>query len=114
MRPFIDTNYTKSDNDMQRHRALAIIKPMKNMTGEYSCRVGSLNSADDIRSQYLQMIVPETHFYLNVRKPFEGAGNNLSVECTAKNIYPEPKLTISYVFPIKLVCFLSNKYRYFD
>lgn len=95
LRPFIDTNYTVSDNEMQRHRALAIIKPMKNMTGDYSCRVGSFNKADDIRSQYLQMIVPETHFYLSVRKPFEGAGNNLSVECTAKNIYPEPILTIS-------------------
>lgn len=93
MRPFIDTNYTVSDNEMQRHRALAIIKPMKNMTGKYSCQVGSWNKDDDVRAQYLQMIVPETHLYLSVIQ-HEGAGNNLSVQCTAKNIYPEPKLTI--------------------
>lgn len=112
MRPFIDANFTISDNEMQRHRALAIIKPMKNMTGEYSCHIGSLaiGSLDDVRSQYVQMIVPETYFYLNVSKPFEGAGNNLSVECMAKNIFPEPQLKISYVFGLKkfIFCYLLS------
>lgn len=102
-RPFIDTNYTISNDKMQQHRALAIMNPMKNMTGNYTCYVESYaDEGYDSRIQYLQMIVPETHFYLNVRKPFEGAGNNLSVECTAKNIYPEPQLKILYVFSISL------------
>lgn len=83
------------------------------MTGEYLCKVETFQGDDDARAQYLQMIVPETHFYLNVRKPFEGAGNNLSVECTAKNIYPEPQLKILYVFPAyhryPYIIFLSVK-----
>lgn len=108
IRPFIDTNYTASDNEMQRHRALAIIKPMKNMTGEYSCQVGSYTN-EDRRVQHLQMIVPETHFYLNVGKPFGNGGNNLSIECAAKNIYPEPKLTILYVFQ----SFFRNPFSHF-
>lgn len=93
-RPFIDTNYTKSGDKMQRSCALAIIKPMKNMTGEYSCKVESYQDYDS-RAQYLQMIVPETHFYLNVHQPSEGTG----IECTVENIYPEPQLKILYVLP---------------
>lgn len=103
---------------MQEHRALAIIKPTKNMTGEYSCRVESYatHHGDDTRSQYLQMIVPETNFYLNVDAPFGGSGNNLSVECTAKDIYPEPQLKILYVFLLFLpdcfnLCFFLHIYR---
>lgn len=93
IKPYIDTNYTVSDDKMQRHRALAIIKPVKNMTGEYTCQVGSFTS-DDIRVKYLQMIVPETDLKLTVDKEND---EDLSIQCIVKNIYPEPKLTISYV-----------------
>ncbi|XP_031622373.1 uncharacterized protein LOC116340193 [Contarinia nasturtii] len=92
IKPFIDTNYTASDNALQRHRALAIIKPMKNMTGEYTCEIGSYKN-DDKRSKHLQMIVPETDFKLNVAEHTDNE-DALSIECIAKNIYPEPKLTI--------------------
>lgn len=83
---------------MQRHRALSIVKPLKNMTGEYTCQVGSFNN-DDKRVKYLQMIVPETDLKLNVDEQFdsEHGEDALSIECIAKNIYPEPKLTILYV-----------------
>lgn len=98
MKPFIDTNYTVMGNEMQRHRALAIIKPMKNMTGEYSCNVGSYTT-DHTVSQHLQMIVPETDLKLSVDEQFdnERGEDALSIQCIAKNIYPEPKLTILYV-----------------
>lgn len=97
MRHYIDTNYTASDDDMQRHRALAIIKPMKNMTGEYTCQVGSYKT-DDKRVKYLQMIVPESDLKLKIDElPDSEVGDELSIECIAKNIYPEPKLTILYV-----------------
>lgn len=98
IKPFIDTNYTVSDNPMQRHRALAIIKPMKNMTGEYTCEVGSYVN-DDKRSKYLQMIVPETDLKLSVVEEYDNERGDeaLSITCIAKNVYPEPKLTILYV-----------------
>lgn len=69
------------------------------MTGEYTCEIGSFKS-DDRRSQYLQMIVPETDLKLSVDEVFDDkrGEDGLSIECIAKNIYPEPKLTILYVF----------------
>lgn len=80
---------------MQRHRALSIVKPLKNMTGEYTCQVGSFDS-DDKRVKYLQMIVPETVLKLTVTKAND-EDDALMIECIVKNIYPAPKLTISYV-----------------
>lgn len=93
IKPYIDTNYTISDDKMQRHRALAIIKPLKNMTGEYTCQVGSFAN-DDKRVKYLQMIVPETDLKLTVTKEND-EDDALTIECIVKNIYPAPKLTIS-------------------
>lgn len=68
------------------------------MTGEYTCQVGSFKN-EDTRVKYLQMIVPETDLKLNVDEQFdsERGEDALSIECIAKNIYPEPKLTILYV-----------------
>lgn len=92
---------------MQRHRALAIVRPMKNMTGEYTCAVGSFKT-DDKRSKYLQMIVPESDLKLNVAE-LSGSdlADELSIECIAKNIYPEPKLTIVYVYDLFTSCFME-------
>lgn len=79
---------------MQRHRALAIIKPMKNMTGEYSCQVGSYKN-DDKRRKFMQMIVPESDLKLHVTDVADSElTDELSIECIAKNVFPEPKLTI--------------------
>lgn len=89
MRHYIDTNYTVSEEPMQRHRALAIIKPMKNMTGEYSCSVGSLKN-DDKRRKFMQMIVPESDLELRITE----IDDEPSIECIAKNVFPSPKLTI--------------------
>lgn len=64
------------------------------MSGDYTCEIGSFIS-DDIRSQYLQMIVPESEFKLNVDKIVDNVRQEVSsIECIAKNIYPEPKLTM--------------------
>lgn len=98
IKPYIDTNYTISDDKMQRHRALAIIKPLKNMTGEYTCQVGSFTN-DDKRVKYLQMIVPETDLKLTVTKDND-EDDALTIMCIVKDIYPAPKLTISYVWNI--------------
>lgn len=64
------------------------------MTGEFRCQVESYQ-IEDSRTQYLQMIVPETDFDLSVEK--SDFGDSLNVVCSAKNIYPEPQLKILYV-----------------
>lgn len=68
------------------------------MTGEYTCQVGSFTN-DDKRVKYLQMIVPETDLKLTVTKDND-EDDALTIMCIVKDIYPAPKLTISYVWNI--------------
>ncbi|KFB43165.1 AGAP011578-PA-like protein [Anopheles sinensis] len=42
----VDTSYVVSQEDMHKHRAMAIIKPLANFTGEYSCIVQTYASID--------------------------------------------------------------------
>lgn len=92
MRNYINANYTVSDDELQKYRALAITKPMKNMSGNYTCSV-STYSSDDKKTTHLQMIVPESELKLITKLDEEN--DVLSIECYAKNIYPEPELQIT-------------------
>lgn len=51
----INLTYTISDEPMHKHRALALIRPLKNFTGEYACSVSSYHS-DDMQSARMVMI----------------------------------------------------------
>lgn len=88
----IDLNYTASDHIQHKHRAIAITKPFFNLTGAYTCSVGTYES-EDKRTKRLQIIKPETDFQLKVDETTDGSGD-ISVLCSARNIYPEPKLMI--------------------
>lgn len=91
MRHFIDTNSTTPDKS-ERRFPLVLVKPTKNMTGKYTCQVGSFNS-DDKRVQHLQMITPETDLKLSVLE-LDSGPDTVSIECIVKNIYPLPNLKI--------------------
>jgi len=39
--------------------------------------------------------VPESHFKLNYRTDYEGM---VHIKCSAFNVYPEPKLSLKYVW----------------
>lgn len=75
-----------------RHRALTITKPTINMTGVYTCAVGTFQS-EEKRSSHMQIIVPESEFRLKIEEANDGS-NDINVECSAHDIYPEPMLMI--------------------
>ncbi|KAJ6648379.1 hypothetical protein Bhyg_03607 [Pseudolycoriella hygida] len=93
IRNHVDMNYTASDHVQHKHRALAITKPDHNMTGTYTCSVGTFQS-EDKKSQYMQIIQPEKNFQLKVEEVKDESGD-IDFECYAQNVYPEPKLIIS-------------------
>lgn len=92
MRNNIDLNYTASDHIHHKHRALAITKPIVNMTGTYTCSVGTYQS-EDKRSSHMQIIIPESDFQLKVEEAGDGS-DDIKVECSAQDVFPEPKLII--------------------
>lgn len=92
MKNFINVNHTASDDVLKRNRALAIMHPMKNMSGFYECSVSTYKS-NDIKSAHLQMIVPHSELVLQTK--LNEAKNEYAIECFAKNTYPEPELLIT-------------------
>lgn len=73
-----------------RHRTLVITKPSINMTGVYTCAVGTFES-EEKRSGHMQIIVPESEFILKIKEDNDGTND---IECSANAIYPKPKLLI--------------------
>lgn len=92
MKNYINVNHTASYDTSKRHRALAIMRPMKNMSGIYECSVSTYKS-NDIKAAHLQMIVPHSEFVLQTK--LNEPKTEWAIECYAKNTYPEPELLIT-------------------
>lgn len=51
----INRTFTVNENPMHKHRALALVRPLKNFTGEYTCSVSTFQSLD-MRTARMVMI----------------------------------------------------------
>ncbi|KAG5669918.1 hypothetical protein PVAND_000208 [Polypedilum vanderplanki] len=87
----IKKNFTVSDDPNKKYRSVAVMKPLMNFSGEYSCSVQTFQSSDK-KSSHLQIIVPESHFKLTYRTDFE---DMVHIKCSAFNVFPEPKLSLN-------------------
>ncbi|XP_035786983.1 uncharacterized protein LOC126577352 isoform X2 [Anopheles aquasalis] len=86
----VDTSYVVSQEHMHKHRAMAIIKPLANFTGEYMCTVQTYSGIDR-KSAKLKIIVRESKFDLSYYLNGDGY---ITVDCHARDISPLPKLQI--------------------
>ncbi|XP_058835315.1 uncharacterized protein LOC131692345 isoform X3 [Topomyia yanbarensis] len=86
----VDTSYVVSQERLHKHRAMAIIKPLANFTGEYACMVQTFASIDR-KSAKLKIIVQESKFDLNYYLNGDGY---ITVDCHARDISPLPELQI--------------------
>ncbi|XP_053670482.1 uncharacterized protein LOC128720810 isoform X2 [Anopheles nili] len=86
----IDTSYVVSQEHLHKHRAMAIIKPLANFTGEYMCIVQTYTSIDR-KSAKLKIIVRESKFDLSYYLNGDGY---ITVDCHARDISPLPELQI--------------------
>uniref|UniRef100_A0A182MM10 Ig-like domain-containing protein n=1 Tax=Anopheles culicifacies TaxID=139723 RepID=A0A182MM10_9DIPT len=86
----VDTSYVVSSEHLHKHRAMAIIKPLANFTGEYMCTVQTYTSIDR-KSAKLKIIVRESKFDLSYYLNGDGY---ITVDCHARDISPLPELQI--------------------
>lgn len=92
LRHNINTNHTVSGHQMHAHRAVAILRPSLNMTGTYTCAVGSFNS-EDRRSAHMQMVRRETQLAVLLEAHPTDA-KLWRAQCVAKDVFPEPRLSM--------------------
>ncbi|CAG2100241.1 unnamed protein product [Medioppia subpectinata] len=86
--PFVDKNYS-IDDKLTKFRAIRLINPPINLSGEYECSVQSMDGHD---SKSTQLIIYETAkaFTMNVIE----VDNGVNITCEGTGLSPQPKLTL--------------------
>ncbi|KAJ9578298.1 hypothetical protein L9F63_005479, partial [Diploptera punctata] len=87
----INTEYRFSEDNVTMYRAIQILNPTTNLSGEYKCTVFNL---EDEKSQTRKMIiyVPEKNFELTHSK--QNGNTAVNITCKAEGVFPEPELVI--------------------
>lgn len=86
----IDLDHTASEDRLQKYRALKLINPAANFTGNYSCSVQTYEE-NETKTSHLQIIVPEAEFNLTYH---QGNNGSVVVACGVSDIFPKPELSL--------------------
>ncbi|KAK8735470.1 hypothetical protein OTU49_005406 [Cherax quadricarinatus] len=86
----LNLDYTVSEEEYTKHRALAILRPTTELTGEYTCSISSFES-EDLKRKSLIIYAPPVDMSMTYSKPSE---DSVVVSCRAGGIYPEPNIAI--------------------
>ncbi|CAK1578800.1 unnamed protein product [Parnassius mnemosyne] len=91
LRGRVDLTYRASNDPLKMHRALRIVKPNTDISGEYTCVVSTFME-EDSRTKQMIVFVPETNFRLIQNKTDD---DTVNVICAADGAFPAPNLTIA-------------------
>lgn len=86
----LNLKYEVSDDHFAKHRALAIVNPTTDLTGEYTCVISSFASEDSKRKKLI-VYAPAEDLVMTYTKPSE---DSVVVTCRAGGIYPAPNIAI--------------------
>lgn len=86
----IDLDHSVSDDRFQKYRALRLLNPAANFTGNYSCSVQTYEE-NETKTGHLQIIVPEVDFNLTYH---QGNNGSVVVSCGVSEIFPKPELSL--------------------
>ncbi|XP_055534606.1 uncharacterized protein LOC129724042 [Wyeomyia smithii] len=86
----VDLDYSVSDDRLHKYRALKLVNPVANFTGNYSCSVQTFLE-NEVKTAHMQIIVPETEFNLTYNQESNGS---TVVSCAVSDIFPKPELSL--------------------
>ncbi|XP_063221887.1 uncharacterized protein LOC134530713 isoform X2 [Bacillus rossius redtenbacheri] len=87
----LNLNYEASDNHVTKHRALYIVNPTTDLTGEYKCFVSTFNDEDFMTKKMVVFAEGRNFEFSQQRKPDE---DSMNISCRAEALYPEPKMVL--------------------
>ncbi|XP_042866682.1 uncharacterized protein LOC122249566 isoform X3 [Penaeus japonicus] len=87
----LDLNHQVSEDEFMKHRALAIVNPTSELTGEYTCWISSFES-EAFKRKKIIIYSPAVDMSMTYSKPNE---ESVIVTCRAGGIFPAPDITIS-------------------
>ncbi|CAG5006142.1 unnamed protein product [Parnassius apollo] len=86
----LDLSYKVSHNPYTQHRALRILQPGTELTGNYTCVVSTF-LAEDEKTRPMTIFVPETRFDMILDRLSDGY---LNIICSVEGVFPKPELVI--------------------
>ncbi|KAL4705443.1 hypothetical protein ACJJTC_009077 [Scirpophaga incertulas] len=86
----LDLNYKVSQNPYTQHRALHILSPSPDLTGNYTCVVSTF-LAEDQKTRPMTIFDPEKRFDMILDRLSDGY---LNIICSVDGVYPRPELII--------------------
>ncbi|XP_054282882.1 uncharacterized protein LOC129000052 isoform X1 [Macrosteles quadrilineatus] len=86
----VNLNYKATNEESTMYRAIEIITPTTELSGEYKCLVSTFDK-EDSRSKKMIVYVPEKSLDMTQEKPRD---DRVTINCTAEGVFPEPNMTI--------------------
>ncbi|KAK4317977.1 hypothetical protein Pmani_010983 [Petrolisthes manimaculis] len=86
----VNLEYSVSEDMVFKHRALAILRPTIELSGEYTCCISSFESEDYKRKSVI-VYAPASDMTMSYSKP---GGGKVVVSCRAGGVYPAPDIAI--------------------
>lgn len=86
----LNLEYKVSEEEYTKHRALAILNPTTELTGEYTCWISSFES-EDFKRKTLIVYAPAVDMSMTYSKPSE---DSVIVSCRAGGVFPAPNIAI--------------------
>ncbi|XP_046658658.1 uncharacterized protein LOC124352953 [Homalodisca vitripennis] len=83
-------DYRASSHESTMHRALYILQPTTELSGEYKCSVSTFTDEDFMIGKMV-VIAPEKHLYLLQSRT---ALERVNITCRAVGVFPEPKMAL--------------------
>ncbi|XP_076038213.1 uncharacterized protein LOC143023538 isoform X2 [Oratosquilla oratoria] len=90
LRGRVNLSYRASSDEAKRHRALEILEPTTDLTGNYMCMVSSFHD-EVFASKNMTVYAPATGMNLTYHKPDYGRVN---LTCEAEGLFPEPMMKL--------------------
>ncbi|CAG4956446.1 unnamed protein product [Parnassius apollo] len=91
LRGRVDLAYRASSDPLKMYRALRIVKPNTDVSGDYTCVVSTFME-EDSRTKQMIVFVPESNFRLIKNKTDD---DTVNVICAADGAFPAPNLTLA-------------------
>ncbi|XP_047116825.1 hemicentin-1-like isoform X2 [Schistocerca piceifrons] len=89
----LNLTYEASSEKEKKHRALQILNPTPDLSGEYKCVVSTFDNETSGSKKMVIFVPPEKDLEVVQTRHKEGAVN---VSCRAEGVFPEPSLTITH------------------
>ncbi|XP_017769013.1 PREDICTED: uncharacterized protein LOC108557119 [Nicrophorus vespilloides] len=86
----LNLEYAASVDGNSVHRALHILKPGPDLSGDYTCSVSTFQS-EDIRTKSMLVFVPEKSLIL---RRVSADAEDIRVECKAEGVFPKPDIVL--------------------